>query len=124
MHKTVNPRKKVLLVEDDNDINDAFYMLLTKGGYDVRQTYNGQEALENIPTFEPEIILLDLLMPTMDGNAFLKAFKNEKHIPVIVFSNVDSQREVNEALEHGATRYMLKAWATPDELFRVINDTV
>lgn len=116
--------KRVLLVEDDKDVSDAFNVLLTKGGYGVVQAYNGKEALEKIPDFDPEIILLDLLMPVMGGNEFLRAYKNDAHIPIIVFSSLDSRSEVQEALELGATRYLLKAWATPDELFRVINDTL
>jgi two-component system response regulator VicR len=90
----------------------------------VQQAFNGKEALEKIPDFGPEIVLLDLLMPIMDGNQFLRTYKNDRHIPIIVFSSLDSRTEVQQALELGASRYMLKSWATPDELFRVINDTV
>lgn len=128
MVKTNNRRikslRRVLLVEDDKDVSDAFYILLTKEGYDVQQAYNGKDALEKIPEFRPEIVLLDLLMPIMDGNEFLRTYNNDERIPIIVFSSLDSRTEVQEALELGASRYMLKSWATPDELFRVINDTV
>jgi len=116
--------KRVLLIEDDKDVSDAFYILLTKAGYKVSQAHNGEEALEKIPGFKPEIILLDLLMPIMDGKQFLRAYSNDTHVPIIVFSSLDSRNEVQEALELGASRYILKAWATPDELFRVINNTV
>jgi CheY-like chemotaxis protein len=116
--------KRVLLVEDDVDVNDAFSVLLTKGGYEVLGAYNGKEALEKIPSFNPEVILLDLLMPIMDGNEFLRTYDNDDHIPIIVFSSLDSRTEVETALKLGATRYMLKAWATPEELFRMINDAV
>ena len=124
LKKSATTGRRVLLVEDDKDINDAFFELLDAGGYQVRQVFNGKEALEQIPDFQPEIILLDLLMPIMDGNTFLREYKNEQHVPIIVFSNLDSRNEVREALEHGATRYMLKVWATPEELFRIINDTI
>ena len=63
-------------------------------------------------------------MPIMDGNEFLRTYNNDDHIPIIVFSSLDSRTEVETALQLGATRYMLKAWATPEELFRVINDAV
>jgi adenylate cyclase len=114
--------KRVLVIDDDKDVNDAFYLLLTNEGYAVAQTYNGEEALKAIPHVKPEIILLDLLMPVMDGKQFLKAFDNNDHIPIIVFSSMDSSNIVSEALELGATRFMLKSWATPDELFKVIDD--
>jgi len=116
--------RRILLVEDDRDLNEAFNILLTRAGYIVEQVYNGQEALERIPEFNPEVILLDLLMPIMNGNQFLRAYKNDNHVPIIVFSSLDARHEVQEALELGATRYMLKSWATPDELFQVINRTV
>ena len=117
-------KRRVLLVEDDKDLSDVFNLLLTKGGFEVKRAYNGKEALEKMPDFAPEIILLDLLMPIMNGNEFLREFKNDRHVPIIVFSSLDSHNEVQKALQLGATRYMLKAWATPDELFRVINDTI
>jgi two-component system response regulator VicR len=123
-HKQTGPLKRVLLVEDDEVLNNAFYTLLMAGGYEVCQAYNGKEALEKIPEFQPEIILLDLLMPIMSGNEFLRAFDNVNRLPIIVFSNLDSHSNVREALENGATRYMLKSWSTPEELYRVINNTV
>lgn len=116
--------RRVLLVDDDKDINDVFHILLTKKGYEVERAFNGKEALEKVAGFTPDIILLDLRMPVMDGKEFLRNYKNEEHVPIIVFSNLDSRNEVHEALELGATRYMLKAWASPEELFRVINDAI
>jgi two-component system response regulator VicR len=116
--------KKVLLVEDDAAINDAFSILLHKEGYRVETTFNGQEALEKLKTFQPDVILLDLLMPVMDGKQFLQAFDNPAQIPVIVFSNIDSKSEVQEALSLGATRYMLKAWASQKQLVQVINEAI
>lgn len=116
--------KQVLLIEDDAALNDAFTLVLQKNGYDVRSVYNGQEALENLAEYKPDIILLDLLMPVMDGKEFLRRFENPKHIPIIVFSNLDTKSEVQEAINLGADRYMLKAWATPHELLRVIEDTI
>jgi two-component system response regulator VicR len=116
--------KKVLLVEDDAAINDAFSILLHKEGYGVETTFNGQEALDKLKDFEPDVILLDLLMPVMDGKQFLKAFNNTRRIPIIVFSNIDSKSDVQEALSLGATRYMLKAWASQKQLVQIINEAI
>lgn len=115
---------KVLLVEDDAALSDAFFILLQKNDYEVVVAFNGEEALGKLRSFTPDIILLDLLMPVMDGREFLKQFDNPEHIPIIVFSNIDTKKDVEEVLNLGATRYMLKAWATPPELLRVIKDTV
>lgn len=114
----------VLLVEDDAMLNDAFSILLKKQGYGVDTAYNGQEALDQIKKRRPDLILLDLLMPVMDGKDFLRAFDNQTHIPIIVFSNLDTKSEVQEAVKLGASRYMLKSWATTKELVRVISDTL
>ncbi|MFZ1249126.1 MAG: response regulator [Candidatus Saccharimonadales bacterium] len=113
----------VLLVEDDAALSDAFSLMLTHNGYVVETAFNGQEALEKLQHSQPDIILLDLLMPIMDGREFLRAFSNDRQIPIIVFSNLDAKSEVEEVMSLGATRYMLKAWATPSELVRIIQDS-
>ncbi|PID32407.1 hypothetical protein CR970_00595 [Candidatus Saccharibacteria bacterium] len=114
----------ILLIEDDTTLNDAFHILLTKEGYQVDTAFNGQEALDILKTKTPDLILLDLLMPVMDGKEFLRRFDNQHDIPIIVFSNLDAKSDVKEAIELGATRYMLKSWATTKELIKIINDTL
>ena len=117
-------KKRILLVEDDSALNDAFSILLNKEKYMVDSAYNGLEALIKIQKHKPDLILLDLLMPVMDGKEFLKTFENIEKIPIIIFSNLDSKSEVKEALDLGATRYMLKAWASPKKLVRLVSDTL
>jgi DNA-binding NarL/FixJ family response regulator len=63
-------------------------------------------------------------MPIMGGREFLQHFENSSDIPIIVFSNLDSKTEIEQVMQLGATRYMLKAWATPPELVRVLHDTL
>lgn len=116
-------KKKVLIVEDDQALSDAFSMILSKD-YDVSVAFDGQEALEKTNTSVFDIILLDLLMPVMDGKAFLRAFDNKSHTPVIVFSNLDAKTDIEEVMQLGATRYMLKSWASPRELLRLVEDTL
>lgn len=115
---------RVLLVEDDGALNEVFSLMLEKLGYDVATAFNGQEALEKLERVKPHLILLDLLMPIMDGKEFLRQFPDAGSVPVIVFSNLDTKSEVKEIMELGARRYMLKAWVTPAELLRVIEDTL
>lgn len=116
--------KRILIVEDDNALNDAFSTVLTKEGFTVESAFNGKEALETVKQTPPDLILLDLLMPVMDGKEFLRKFDNKQNIPVIVFSNLDTKTEINEAMQLGATRYMLKALASPSELVRLVKDTL
>jgi len=116
--------KQVLIVEDDAALSDAFTIVLTKEGYDVVAAYNGKEALEKVKSMKPALILLDLLMPVMGGKEFLEKFQNEHDIPVIVLSNLDTKNDIQEVLDLGATRYMLKAWASPKELVKLVKETI
>ena len=115
---------RVLLVEDDGALNEVFSLMLDKLGYRVETAFNGQEALVKIAAHKPDLILLDLLMPIMDGKEFLRRFPDTASVPVIVFSNLDTKSEVKDVMDLGARRYMLKAWVTPSEMLKLIEDTL
>lgn len=117
----------ILVVEDDAALNDAYKTILSAAGYDTRTAFNGKEALELAEEAEPDIIFLDLRMPVLDGIGFLRAYRpkdNHPEVKIIVFSNYDMQQEVDEAYELGAERYVLKAWASPKELIKIVKDTM
>lgn len=118
-------KASILIVEDDTDLNSAYEMILTSSGYDVTTAYNGKEALETLrQSGDPDIIFLDLRMPVMDGIEFLKHYDAPSHedTTIIVFSNYDAKKEVDEAYELGADRYVLKARAAPKELIKIVED--
>ncbi|NCU31110.1 response regulator [Candidatus Saccharibacteria bacterium] len=115
--------KRILLIEDDNTLRDAFSMVLSKE-FDVVAVADGRLGLYEAESRDFDLILLDMLMPVMDGRAFLRAYDNKKNIPIIVFSNLDAKTEVDEAISLGATRYLLKSWASPKELIKVVRDTL
>lgn len=118
---------KILVVEDDASLNDAYKTILLGAGYDTRTAFNGEEALKLVKESEPDIIFLDLRMPVLDGIGFLRKYNQKTDHPdvkIIVFSNYDMQQEVDEAYELGAERYVLKAWASPSELIKIVRDTV
>lgn len=118
---------KVLIVEDEKLLNEAYELVLKKEGHDVKTSFNGEEALKAFASRAPDLILLDLRMPKMDGVEFLKNLEKigpHKGLSVIVFSNYDEQKEIDEAFAHGATRYILKAWSSPKELVKVVNETL
>jgi CheY-like chemotaxis protein len=115
--------KTVLIVEDDNDLRDAYVMILQSEGIDTQSAENGQVALDKINTLgNPGVIFLDLRMPVMDGLEFLKQYDAPEHpdTVVIVFSNYDAKNEIDMAYELGAQRYVLKARAAPKELIRIV----
>ena len=117
-------KQSVLIVEDDEALNEAFSMVLTHVGYKVRAVFNGQEGLDAVEAEEPDVVILDLLMPVMDGKQFLEKLDKSHKMPIVVMSNLDSKSEIQKALDLGATRYLLKAWASPNELVKVVQDTL
>lgn len=120
-------RPNILIIEDDIDLNEAYKTILQSAGYAVRTAFDGEEALRLAVHEEPDIIFLDLRMPTLDGIGFLKAYQpiaNHQNVSIIVFSNYDMQQEIDRAYELGAHRYVLKAWASPKELIKIVEDTV
>ena len=116
---------KILIIEDDVALNYAYKTILTTAGYTVSTAFNGEEALEVAMQHHPDIIFLDLRMPVMDGIDFLKQYQPKQQHPdvhIVVFSNYDMQAEVDEAYSLGAERYVLKAWASPKELLKIVKD--
>ena len=123
MTSTKKSLATVLIVEDEAMLNEAYQVVLKSAGYKVLTAYDGQEALEILQKDTVDLILLDLRMPVMDGVSFLEAYqlKQQPDPPkVIVFSNFDMQKEIDQAYELGADKYMLKAWASPKELLQLI----
>jgi CheY-like chemotaxis protein len=119
-----NKELQVLIVEDEQLLNDAYARVLAAANIALLRAYNGKEALDILKNERPDI-LLDLRMPVMDGIEFLEKLKPKENLPdakIIVFSNYDDQHEIDQAFALGAMHYMLKAWATPDELIKLIRE--
>lgn len=117
----------ILIVEDDTDLNAAYKMILEHEGHEVRCAFNGQEALKTLKDYEPDLILLDLLMPIMGGLEFLQNYELQKKHPkvrVLIFTNMENSPEVNEAYKLGAHRCIIKSWTAPQNLARVITDAL
>lgn len=118
---------KVLVIEDEKTLNEAYTIILKKAGYDVKAAFNGEEALAMFDKQGADLILLDLRMPKMDGVEFLRRLqpiKNHPDTKIIVFSNYNDQKEVDEAIKLGASRYILKAWSSPKELIKIVRETL
>lgn len=121
------PRSNILVIEDDLALNQAYETILQAAGYAVRTAFDGKQALQLVKEDDPDIIFLDLRMPTLDGVGFLKGYRPKEHhqqVEIIVFSNYDVQQEIDEAYKLGAQRYVLKAWASPRELIRIVEDVI
>jgi two-component system response regulator VicR len=118
-------KRKILVVEDEKVLNSAYETILTKSGHTVEVAYDGNDALQKLENFEPHVILLDLKMPNLDGIGFLKQYRKQDHKKqpkIVLFSNFDLQKEIDEAFSLGVDKYVLKAWASPKDLLKIIED--
>lgn len=118
---------KVLVVEDDMRLKITYDILLQKEGHTVERALNGEEALQKIAEFKPDLVLLDMMMPRMTGLQFLEAARVRENYPdtkIIVFSNMSSPGDMQRAFELGATKYMLKSSTSPKQLAKLIQDTL
>jgi two-component system, OmpR family, alkaline phosphatase synthesis response regulator PhoP len=115
---------KILLVEDEEILLDAYKTVLLYEGFNVSLARDGKEALEKIQKNKYDLILLDLMMPELDGIGFLQKANLRKNAPatkIIVFSNLSMGTNIQEAIELGADSYILKSDFSPKELITVIN---
>lgn len=117
---------KILIVEDDKDLNNAYTIILENEDHEVVSAFNGQEALKALKGFEPDLILLDLLMPIMGGLEFLQNYdlNTHKNVKVLIFTNMENSPEVNEAYNLGAHRCIIKSWTAPQNLTHVISEAL
>lgn len=114
---------KVLLVEDDPLIIRLYQKTLQLEGYEIEGADNGLSALEILPNFMPDIILLDIMMPTMNGVEFLhnmKADPTVANIPVIVLTNVSDSTVTMSAVDAGAALILIKSQTEPDGVVAAI----
>ena len=112
-------RIKILIVEDESSLLDLYSMKLEQAGYQVIKAPNGAEGFSLASTEIPNLILLDLLMPKVDGYEALKKLKNNaktKKIPVIIFSNLSQKEEIEKGLKLGANDFIIKTSVTPTQL--------
>ncbi len=117
---------KVLIIEDNETLNEAYKLILEKDGHNVTTAFNGEEGLEKLKDLSPDLILLDMLMPKMDGLEFLRHFTPAKYpqTTIIILSNLNEDEQVEEARKLGAHRYILKANTSPRELAVKVNHII
>jgi len=119
--------KKVLVVEDDQFLANAYKLKLSKSDFDVKIAGDGQEALKIMEEFTPEVVLLDLIMPNMDGFETLKAMKaldKLKSIPVIVASNLGQKEDLDRAMKLGANDFIIKSNVSIEDIIKKVNKLI
>jgi len=116
---------RVLVVDDDADGSEVVCRFLGKAGHDAVCVPNGREALTVLATAKPDVVVLDLLMPEMDGTSFLEVLRNYYRgalMPVIVLSAVSSGPYVQRALTLGVKRVFLKGDYDLSDLLDCVNE--
>lgn len=111
--------KKILVVEDEQLLREIYELALTSAGYKVSLASDGYEAISSMEKSMPDLILLDLLMPKLDGVGFLRESDIKKKWPqikIILFSNISSSKNLEEAMTLGATKHIVKSNLTPNQL--------
>lgn len=116
--------KYILIVEDEPSIAQMYQLKLELNDYKVLIAHNGLVGLKSLDTFQPDLILLDLMMPIMNGEEFLS--KLRKHdayhsTPVIILTNVSREEAPKTLWHYGITDYFVKAHNTPSHLIDVVN---
>jgi CheY-like chemotaxis protein/HPt (histidine-containing phosphotransfer) domain-containing protein len=116
--------KKILIVEDDQLVASAYKKRFREAGYEVEWAPDGIEGIKMVSATKPEVVLLDLLMPRLDGIEVLKYIRSHpdlKNLPVVVFSNSYMTNLVENAWRAGADQCLMKASTTPAQLFDAVN---
>jgi len=104
-------KSKILIIEDEEVLCKALKSIL-EGDYEVIIAFNGKEGIEKIEKEEPDVILLDIFLPNMNGLDILEIVrkgKDTKEIPVIILSNCGGRKNVEKGLDMGANKYFIKA---------------
>jgi two-component system alkaline phosphatase synthesis response regulator PhoP len=116
-------KKKIMIIEDNKDLQEIYKHSFEKHGYTVVVEENGLEGVNSVIKELPDVILLDLMMPGMDGFGFLRKMKETGglSIPVVVCSNISDVDTINRALNDGATDVILKVDYSGKQLVDKVN---
>lgn len=117
---------KILLVEDDRFISEIYYRKLSENNFDVKLAQDGLAAIRMFEEFQPDFVLLDILLPKKSGWEVLKELKTNKknQARFIMLTNLGEKEKIKQALEMGAEDYLIKSSLTPSELVETMKDKI
>jgi len=116
---------KILIVEDDTILSDLYLNTFNFGGFDTYIAKNGLEGFDKVNEVKPDVILLDIMMPKMNGIDLLKKLKEQeasKNIPIAILSNFSDESLAKEAMANGALAYIIKSEHEPAEIIQMVKD--
>lgn len=115
--------KKILIIEDDKFVRELISQKLVEEKFEVYEVEDGEEGLKKAETEKPDLILLDLILPEIDGFEVLSKLKENStlaSIPVIILSNLGQKEDVDKGIKLGAVDYLIKAYFTPKEIIEKV----
>jgi CheY-like chemotaxis protein len=118
---------KILAAEDDKLISGSLCEALKSAGYEPTPAYDGEEAVQKAKELLPDLVLLDIMMPKLDGISVLwelKADPNTAKIPVIVLTNIGDVETISKIVEAGAVDYLLKSDQSVDDIIQKVKDVL
>jgi two-component system alkaline phosphatase synthesis response regulator PhoP len=118
--------KSVLIVEDEETLQDVYKIILTSQGYDVHTASNGLEGLQKVKILHPDMVLLDIFMPVMDGKEFMRNIDMTEYpdTKIVVYSNLSDRKVENELLALGAHKFVLKSSMSPRDLLAFVDQVL
>lgn len=111
--------RTILLIEDDPFLIDIYTTKLKECGFLVDSAQDGEEAMRKVKEQIPDLVLLDIVLPTINGWEILKDIKSDpklEKVKIVILSNLGEKKEVERGLSAGAVRYLVKAHFTPTEV--------
>ncbi len=112
-------RAKILLIEDEEMLANMYEVKFQNEGFEITKALDGATGLELAKSIQPDLILLDVIMPKMDGFSVLKSIREDasiKDLPVILLTNLGQEEDVQKGKELGVVGYLVKANVTPAEV--------
>ncbi len=127
MKEGSNKTFKVLIVEDDKSILDLYERKFSSSGYKVIKAIDGAEGVECFKSEKPDVVILDVMLPIMNGFEVLKkikSFNEGKDVPIVILSNYGEMPNITEGLMGGAVEYLIKVEHTPEEVVEIVEDAL
>ena len=118
---------KILAAEDDKLISGSLCEALKSAGYEPTPAYDGEEAVQKAKELLPDLVLLDIMMPKLDGISVLWEFKANPvtaKIPVVVLTNIGDVETISKIVEAGAVDYLLKSDQSVDDIIQKVKDVL
>lgn len=122
-----NQAKKILLIEDDPLLIDIYGAKLKHAGFEIVVETQGEKALQAVATEKPVVVMLDIVLPHVDGWEILQSIKRSKemeNVKVMILSNLGQKEEIEKGLKLGADQYLIKAHYTPSQVVEEVKKLI